>query len=72
MTERQTGGQKDRLTDRVTDRDGQTGRKTDRLFDLVIKTKVVQNVNRMSKSQTADKKIDRPPGRQTERNKDTK
>ena len=56
MTERQTGGQKDRLTDRVTDRmtdrDGQTGKKTDRLFNLVIKTKVVQNVNRMSKSQT--------------------
>ena len=56
MTERQTGGQKDRLTDRVTDRmtdrDGQTGRMTDRLFNLVIKTKVVQNVNRMSKSQT--------------------
>ena len=28
--------------------DGQTDRKTDRLFSLVIKTKVVQNVNRMS------------------------
>ena len=38
MTERQT----DERTDRMTDR------KTKQLFSLVIKTKVVQNVNRMS------------------------
>ena len=46
-----TGCQKDRPTDSQTDRqtDGQTDRNTDRrLFSLVIKTKVVQNVNRMS------------------------
>ena len=35
-----TGCQKDRQTD--------TDRQTERLFSLVIKTKVVQNVNRMS------------------------
>ena len=59
------GGQKDRKTGRQTD--GQTNRKTDRkrektdgqterLFGLVIKTKFVQNNNRMS---------GRAPGRQT-------
>ena len=37
-----TGCQKERKTDRKTDR------KTERLFSLVIKTKVVQNVNSMS------------------------
>ena len=37
------------------------GRKTDRLFSLVIKTKVVQNVNRMSKSLT-DRPYDRIAG----------
>ena len=43
-------GRTDRQTDRRTDRqtDGQTDRKTGRLFRLVIKTKVVHNVNRMS------------------------
>ena len=49
-----TGCQKDRKTDRQTD--GQTDRKTDRqierktesIFSLIIKTKVVQNVNWMS------------------------
>ena len=41
----------DRQTDRHTDR------KTDRLFSLVIKTKVFQNVNRMSKTQS-DRKED--------------
>ena len=30
----------------------QTDRQTERLFSLVVKTKVVQNVNRMSKSQS--------------------
>ena len=56
MSERQNDMPKDRLTDRRTDRqrDGQTDRKTDRktkgLFSLVIKTKVVQNVNRMSET----------------------
>ena len=30
--------------------DGKTDRKTERLFSLVIKTKVVHNVNRMSES----------------------
>ena len=49
-----TGCQKDRnierQTDRQTDRhtDRQTDRKTETLFSLVIKTKVVKNVNRMS------------------------
>ena len=52
LTGCQKVSQTDRVTDRMTDRDGQTGKKTDRLFNLVIKTKVVQNVNRMSKSQT--------------------
>ena len=44
-----TGCQKDRKTGRQTYR--QTDRKTERLFSLVVKTKVVQNVNRMSKTQ---------------------
>ena len=39
-----TGWQTDGQTDRKTDR------KTERLFSLVIKTKVVHNVNRMSES----------------------
>ena len=38
QTDRQTDGQMDRKTDR----------KTERLFSLGVKTKVVQNVNRMS------------------------
>ena len=45
-----TGCQKDRKTGRQTYR--QTDRKTERLFSLVVKTKVVQNVNRMSKTQS--------------------
>ena len=62
-----TGCQKDRMTDRQTDRqmDRQTDRKTDRLFSLVIKVKVVQNVNRMSKSQS-DRWEDIQCARQTE------
>ena len=43
-----TGWQTDRQTDGQTDR--KTDRKTERLFSLVIKTKVVHNVNRMSES----------------------
>ena len=45
-----TGCQKDRKTGWQTDgqTDRQTDRKTKRLFSLVIKTKVVQNANRMS------------------------
>ena len=39
----------------------QKGRQTERLFSLVIKAKVLQNVNRMSKRQTG-----RAPGRQTD------
>ena len=46
MSERQKNMPKDRLTDRQMDR--KTDRKTKQLFSLVIKTKVVQNVNRMS------------------------
>ena len=46
MSERQKNMPTDRLTDRQTDR--KTDRKTERLFSLVIKTKVGQNVNRMS------------------------
>ena len=44
------GCQKDRNIERPTDRqtDRQTDRKTKRLFSLVIRTKVVKNVNRMS------------------------
>ena len=55
-----TGCQKDRKTDRQTDgqTDRQTDRKTERLFSIVIKTKVVQNVVRISDSQS-----DRPTGR---------
>ena len=45
-TEKHAERQTDRQTDRQMDR--QTDRKTKRLFSLVIKTKVVQNVNRMS------------------------
>ena len=58
-----TACQKDMPAD--SKKDGQTDRKTDRLFSLVIKTKVVQNVNRMSESQS-DRKIYIAPGRQTE------
>ena len=46
----------DRPTDRLIDR------QTERLFSVGIKTKVVQNVNRMSKSQSdrqTNRKIDR-------------
>ena len=45
-----TGCQKDTNIERQTDRqtDRLTDRKTERLFSLVIKTKVVKNVNRMS------------------------
>ena len=62
-----TGCQKDRKTCQQTvgQIDRKTDRKTDRLFSLVIKTKVVQNVNRMSESQS-DRKIYIAPGRQTE------
>ena len=42
----QTDGQTDRQTDGQTDR--KKDRKTKRLFSLVIKSKVVQDVNRMS------------------------
>ena len=48
-----------------------TGRPTERLFSLVIKTKVVHNVNRMSESQKdrpTDRKTDgRQKDRQTEK-----
>ena len=54
----------ERQADRQTDR--HTDRKTDRLFSLVIKTKVFQNVNRMSKRQSG-RKIYRAPGRQRDR-----
>ena len=42
--------QRDRQTARQTDRktDRKTERKTERVFSLLIKTKVVQNVNLMS------------------------
>ena len=50
--------------DRQTDR--QTDRKTDRLFSLVIKTKVVQNGHRMSKSQS-DRQEDIQCARHTDR-----
>ena len=46
-----TGCQKDRQTDRQLDRQTEKQKdryKTERLFSLVIKTKVVQNVNWMS------------------------
>ena len=45
-----TGCQKDRQRDRQTARqtDRKTERKTERFFSLLIKTKVVQNVNWMS------------------------
>ena len=44
--ERHADRQSDRQMDRQTDK--KTDRKTKQLFSLVIKTKVVQNVNRMS------------------------
>ena len=49
-----TGCQKDRQRDRQTARqtDRKAERKTERFFSLLIKTKVVQNVNRMSERQT--------------------
>ena len=61
-----TGCQKDRKTDRQTD--GQTDRQIERqrLFSLVIKTKVFQNVNRMSKHQS-DRKEDIQLAGQTDR-----
>ena len=43
---RKTEKHAERQTDRQTDR--KTDRKTERLFSLGVKTKVVQNVNRMS------------------------
>ena len=58
--DRKTGGQTSGQTDRQTDR------KTDRLFSLVIKTKVFQNVNRMSKRQS-DRKEDIQSAGQTDR-----
>ena len=45
-TEKHAERQTDRQTDRQMDR--KTDRKTERLFSLGVKTKVVQNVNRMS------------------------
>ena len=51
-----TGCQKDR----------KTNQQTDRLFSLVIKTKVFQNVNRMSKCQS-DRQEDIQHARQTDR-----
>ena len=62
--DRKTGGQTSGQTDRRTDR--HTDRKTDRLFSLVIKTKVFQNVNRMSKRQS-DRKEDIQSAGQTDR-----
>ena len=62
--DRKTGGQTSGQTDRQTDR--HTDRKTDRLFSLVIKTKVFQNVNRMSKRQS-DRKEDIQSAGQTDR-----
>ena len=50
-----TGCQKDRLTGHQTDR--KTYRKIERLISLVVKTKVVQNVGRMSESQTDRQKL---------------
>ena len=61
--DRKTGGQTSGQTDRHTDR------KTDRLFSLVIKTKVFQNVNRMSKIQS-DRQEDIQFARQTDRHRD--
>ena len=55
-----TGCQKDKKANRPTDR------QTERLFSLVIKTKVVQNVNRVSKSQS-DRQEDIQSARQTDR-----
>ena len=65
--DRKTGRQTYRQTERQTDR--QTDRKTERLFSLVVKTKVVQNVNRMSKSQS-DRQDDMQCARQTEWQRD--
>ena len=62
-TKKRLTGKKDRLKDRKTD--GQIDRQTDRFFSLVIKTKVVQNVNRMSKSQS-DRQDDMQCARMTE------
>ena len=53
----------ERQAERQTDR--QTDGQIDRFFSLVIKTKVVQNVNRMSKSQS-DRQEDIQCARQTE------
>ena len=47
----------------------QEGRLTERLVSLVIKTKVVQNVNRMSESQS-DRQEDIQCARQTESQRD--
>jgi len=62
--DRKTGGQTSGQTDKgQTDR--HTDRKTDGLFSLVIKTKVFQNFNRMSKRQS-DRKEDIQSAGQTE------
>ena len=45
--------------------EGRNDRQTERLFSLVIKTKVVQNVNRVSERQT-DRVRDRGTDRMTE------
>ena len=55
-----TGCQKERQTD------GHTDRKTERLLSLVIKTRVVQNVHRMSKIQS-DRQEDIQFARQTDK-----
>ena len=54
LTDRQTDRQTDRKTERQKDRktERQKDRKTERLLSLVIKTNVVQNLHRMSKSQS--------------------
>ena len=46
--------------------DRKTDKKTERLFSLGIKTKVVQNINKMSQRQK-DKLTDRQTDRQTDR-----
>ena len=66
--DRKTGGQTSGQTDRHTDR------KTDRLFSLVIKTKVFQNVNRMSTRQSDRKEYIQSAGQTdkvTERQNDS-
>ena len=50
-----TGCQKDRKTGQQRDR--KTGRKTEILFSLVIKTKVVKNVNKKDKTESHQARI---------------